>query len=219
MDFAKFVDLLETGCLKLTRANKFPDKFEGSFTPTIKKAIEKAYADNNIKCSYRHFKSELRNNVYISCWQNSTKDSMAMWQLYGQSNCGIAVTTTVPRIHRAIMESKYHNSAYIRRVNYIDHSADPEIDIQPYSTVFSYKHDAFEYEKEVRIILDRFDLGFNKENNVEVIALQVDLPHFLSGIFVSPSAPEWFRELLKKVIKKYAFDFEVERSQLSMEPI
>ena len=219
MDFAKFVDFLETRSLRLTQADKFPDKFEGSFTLSIKKEIEKAYTENKIKFTYSEFKNKLRERVYISCWRNSTTDSMAMWQLYGQADCALAITTTISRIDQAVLANEYLYKTYIRKVKYVDYSDNPEIQISPYSNIFSYKHNAYEYEKEVRIILDRYHEDFSKESMCDSVLLNIDVGKFLTGVIISPQAPDWFDSLVRKIMYRYDFDVEVKKSKLSSDPI
>lgn len=219
MDLAKFIYLRESKSLRLSRTDKFSDKFEGSFTPSLKLLIQKAYDDNKINMTYAEFKDKLRERVYINCWCNSKSDSMAMWQLYGQSNHAVAVTTTVSRIRNAIVGSSYPLNTYIKKVNYIDHRDDPDIEIEPYSNIFSYKQNAYDYEKEVRVLLDIFHKTFNEPKMSESISMPLQLENFLSGVVIAPHAPEWFSILVKNIMNKYKLDVPIKPSKLSFDPV
>lgn len=98
LDLSKFIELLRTQSLYLRRADLFQDKFEGSFTPSFKAAIEEAYAVSKIDFTYEKFKKELREGVYINCWSLGINDNMALWELYGKSDASVAVTTTVGQL-------------------------------------------------------------------------------------------------------------------------
>ena len=219
MDLAKFIDLLESRSLRLSRADKFSDKFEGSFTPSLKLLIEKAYNDNGIKLTYPEFKDKLRERIYINCWCNRKADSIAMWQLYGQSDNAIAVTTTVSRIRNAVLDSKYPLKTYIRKVKYIDHLDNPEIEIKPYSNIFSYKQNAYDYEKEVRVVLDLYHESFDNKKMPESISMSIELEVFLTGVVISPFAPDWFSVLVKSIMRKYKLEVPVMPSKLSFDPV
>jgi len=219
MGLAKFIDLLESRSLRLSRADKFSDKFEGSFTPSLKLLIEKAYNDNGIKLTYPEFKDKLRERIYINCWCNRQTDSIAMWQLYGQSDNAIAVTTTVSRIRNAVLDSKYPLKTYIRKVKYIDHLDNPEIEIKPYSNIFSYKQNAYDYEKEVRIVLDLYHETYKDSDIPKSISMHVKLENFISAVVISPFAEEWFSDLVKSIMIRYKLDVPVKPSRLSFEPV
>ncbi len=49
LDLPRFVSFLLTQSLYLCRSDRFPDRFEGSFTPATKSLIERAYKKKNIK--------------------------------------------------------------------------------------------------------------------------------------------------------------------------
>jgi hypothetical protein len=219
MDLAKFIDLLESESLYLCRADKFSDKFEGSFTQSVKELIETAYKDNNIQYTYNEFKNKLRERVYINCWHKSIDDSMAMWGLYGKQTNALAITTTVGRLNNEIINSDYINYMYIRKVNYIKHWHDPEVSISPYSNIFSYKVTAYSYEKEVRVILDLFNQKHNISRTVEGFTVPINLNDLLRSIVISPEAPEWFYQLIQKIVLKYELSTKVKRSKLSLNPI
>lgn len=48
----------------MCRGDLFQDKFEGSFTPSLRTAIEESYGNNKIDFTYADFKKNLRECVY-----------------------------------------------------------------------------------------------------------------------------------------------------------
>ena len=77
---------------------------------------------------------------------------------------------------------------------------------------FWYKRKSFEHEKEVRAILKDFDSKDIGKN------ISCDLSILLDEVFVSPSAPTWFVNLVYDVNKKYKIKVEVCQSALNDEP-
>lgn len=219
LDLPKFIDLLRTQSLYLCRADLFQDKFEGSFTPSLRAAIQEAYLHNKSNFSYEKFKKELREGVYINCWTLGLNDNMALWELYGKSEASVAITTTVGRLRKEIAESTLSGATNLCKVEYVKHWNDPKINIIPYSNVFRYKVIAYDFEREVRIIHDRFEESFKKSNKENGLHLSVRLNSLLRSINVSPSAQPWFIDLVKDVTGRYGVTTPIKRSKLSLDPI
>jgi hypothetical protein len=217
LDTARFLDYAVSQRLYLCRADKFEDQFEGSFTQSIRHAIEKSYADNQIDSTYQDFKEKLRKSVYINCWHKSPNDSMAMWKLYGTSNFAVAITTTVQQLETVVNAAKIDGYVALKKVKYVRHWRDPSLKINPYADVFSYKVTAYDYEKEVRVIVDRF--GENHINDKSGILIDAPSKDLVRSVVVSPEAPDWYRAMIEKVTKDYGIDAPVRRSRLASGPI
>jgi hypothetical protein len=217
LDAAKFLDLIHTQKLFFTRGDQFEDKFEGAFTDSIKKAIEKSYKDNQIDFTYAEFKKRLRERVFLNCWCASSDDIMAMWNIYGRSPTALAITTTVAKLRNSI--SNIGHGVTIKKVSYIKHWRDPKLDTKPYSNVFAYKVKAYAFEKEVRVIIDRFHEEFDSEISETSMRVSIPLDKLLRSIVVAPEAPEWFLDLIKDVTTKYGVRAPVRRSKLALPPL
>jgi len=192
LDAAKLLDFLHNQRLFMCRGDQFSDKFEGAFTESLKHAIEKSYKDNNIKFSYEEFKQRIRERVFVNCWHRSADDSMAMWSLYGSSECSVAITTTVGKLRQSLHEQHLPHLVSIERVEYVKHWRDPKLDISPYSRVFAYKTKAYEFEKEVRVLIDRSVDEFDADVPETGMAVKVSLQTLLRSIVIAPEAPPWF---------------------------
>ena len=213
------MDLLENSSIFLTRADKFEDKFEGSFTRSIKKLIEMSYEENNVDFTYDQFKSGLRKGVFINCWHLGTNESMAMWKLYGKSSNAVAITTTVGKLANELEVHNRNNNIRIKKVEYIDHFDDPKIDVSKYSNIFAYKNEAYSFENEVRIIADHYPNPEVMSNDSYGYGIKIKLSNLLRSIVVSPESPEWFFNLITQVCFKYKCQDYVQRSKLASGPI
>ncbi|MBK0392107.1 hypothetical protein [Ramlibacter algicola] len=219
VDTARFLDFLETKALFFCRGDQFEDKFEGAFTHSLRDAIESAYLSNKIDYTYESFKKELRRRVFVNCWHNGRDDSMAMWKIYGQSPCAVALTTTVGRLKEALESQLLPYHLRIERVEYVKHWRDPKLNIKPYSRVFSYKTTAYAFEKEVRVILDR-SLDDAQDAVLETgIPVPISVPKLLRSVVISPEAPKWFSNLVTLVAARYGLQADVRHSKLSLEPV
>jgi hypothetical protein len=144
---------------------------------------------------------------------------MAMWSIYGRSSCSVALTTTVEQLRQALEESVLPYDISIERVEYVKHWRDPALDIAPYSRVFAYKTMAYEFEKEVRVLIDRFSSDF--ESEVQELGMPIKIGHttLLQSIVVAPEAPPWFEALVRDVSQRYGITAQVHRSILATEPV
>jgi hypothetical protein len=88
---------------------------------------------------------------------------------------------------------------------------------------FLHKRQSFEHEKEVRALIQRMPDPTRSETpspfpeggtNVPVV-----LDKLVQAIFVSPTAPGWYAELVRQVAKRYRVAAAVKQSSLVGDPI
>jgi hypothetical protein len=218
LDAAKFWAFLNSQQLFLARGDQFEDKFEGAFTKSLRHAIEQSYTENKIEFTFEEFKQRLRERVFIGCWRLGHDDSMAMWPLYGKSECAVAITTTVGQLRQAVREANWMYETSIVKVQYVKHWRDPALNTKPYSNVFAYKVTAYEFENEARLIVDRFHETFEAAPVLAGLPMRVNPKTFLRSIVVAPEAPEWFRQLIAEACVKYGVSVDVRRSKLAFTP-
>lgn len=219
LDMPRFISFLKTSSLYLCRSDLFSDKFEGSFTASIKEAIGNAYKKNRIKYTYDKFKKELREGVFINCWSLGIDDNMALWKIYGKTDDCVAITTTVKKLRSALDKFSGQGRLSLRKIDYIKHWKDPKIEVKPYSNVFKYKTVGYTFENEVRIILDRFDHTFEATSKDEGVMLPVDLRMFLRSVVVSPECSPWFKTVVEDIAVKYGVTCPIRNSSMSKQPI
>jgi hypothetical protein len=112
MDFAKFVDLLESKALFFSRLDSLGDPREGLLT--VKELDGLSGRSDGMAQSIE----KSRSLSFVNCWHRGTGESMAMWDLYGASACGVAIKTTMKSLKVAIDSSPL--PIYISGVEYLD---------------------------------------------------------------------------------------------------
>jgi hypothetical protein len=220
LDAAKLFDFFENSTLFFCRADHFSDKFEGAFTPSLRQQISDAYARGEIDYNYEQFKRRMRESVFINCWHRSQDDSAAMWALYGKSDCAVALTTTVGQLAGTLESIEEDHAISIARVEYVKHWSDPKLDVSPdFTRIFTYKTKAYEYEKEVRVIIDRTGHALAPELLQTGLVVPIDVRALLRSIVIAPDAPPWFEKLVRQSALRYGIKAPVRRSKLATDPI
>lgn len=219
LDAAKLLDFLQNQTLFFCRGDEFDDKHEGAFTELLRDSINSSYSTNNIAYTFDEFKRTIRSHVFVNCWHRSPDDSMAMWRIYGISNCSVALTTTVGKLQAALREQRIQHLLSIEKVQYVKHWRNPELDISPYSRVFAYKTKAYDFEKEVRVLIDRSVGEFDDEIAEIGMAIKISQKTLLRSIVISPEAPPWFDSLVRAVAEKFGITAPVRRSKLATDPV
>jgi hypothetical protein len=220
LDAAKLFDFFENSTLFFCRADHFSDKFEGAFTPSLRQQISDAYARGEIDYTYEQFKRRMRESVFINCWHRSQDDSAAMWALYGKSDCAVALTTTVGQLAGTLEGIEEDHAISIARVEYVKHWSDPKLDVSPdFTRIFTYKTKAYEYEKEVRVIIDRTGHALAPELLQTGLVVPIDVRALLRSIVIAPDAPPWFEKLVRQSALRYGIKAPVRRSKLATDPI
>ncbi len=219
LDAAKLFDFFENSTLFFCRADHFADKFEGAFTPSLREQISRAHACGEIDYDYEQFKRRMRQSVFINCWHRNQDDSAAMWALYGKSDCAVALTSTVGQL-ADVLEGACEHKTSIVRVEYVKHWRDPKLDVSPdYTRIFAYKTKAYEYEKEVRVVIDRTGRDAGPPLPDPGIVVPVDASRLLRSIVIAPDAPPWFEQLVRQSAARYGVRAPVRRSKLATDPI
>lgn len=215
LDLPKFLDLLRSRALYMRRADGFSDHFEGALTPAFRRAIDEGYRKGDFRHDADNYYRRARVGNYVSCWSLGANDNMALWQLYGGVTTSLAITTTVEKLIRAALG--WGEPVLIHKVKYIDHAKNPDMIIGQYTDLLRYKHEAYKYENEIRIIVTRQSGRW--EQNPDGFRLQIeDLNALMRSIVVAPEAQDWFVELIEDVCMKYKVSAPVRRSKLASLP-
>lgn len=230
MDFTKFVDILENQALFFARSDRFEDKFEGTLPIANEVIEEKENEISEDKRDYEHREctlkliKEIRKHMLISCWHINDSESDAMWKLYSQSTQSIAIQTSFGRLKEAFKNTD--ETIYIGKVKYIDYNLDVISESSLYN-FWLHKRKAFSHENELRAIICRCDINKIKYADLNIIEkpldygknIDVDLNMLIDSVCVSPLAEQWFADLVEKIIRRYGYNFKVNYSKLSENPI
>lgn len=206
MDFTKFLFLLNESKLYFSPGDKFEDVFEGKIPEVFFRNMSRDF-----KKEYLNIYESSKKTTYISCWSMATTESYALWRIFAP-DYGVAIITTAGKLANLIE----HVNGMLYKVKYIDYS-DKEIKVPVYKSInervmirnfFSLKSSVYKYEEEVRAI-------YMSEKPVDIIIK--DLNDFIECIYVSPTSPLWFLELVKDiVVNKFNIDTEVLLSNINL---
>jgi hypothetical protein len=206
LDLSKFLDLLLSQKLFMSRSDKFEDQYEGTFSEPTFEEIKKLSINNPDFLNY--YKTH-REKVAISSWHINEYESFAMWQIFTQNSEGLAIQSTVKRLQDALIPEKNYKQ-YIGEVNYIDYKKE-YIPFDDMFFPFLFKRKSFQYEREVRIITDVAD------NNIKLndgLKINVDISQLIEKIYIHPKSENWYKKLVIQLVTQLGFDFEIEKSDL-----
>lgn len=206
MDLSKFLDLLISGKMFMSRSDKFEDQYEGTFSEPTFEEIKKI-SENNPKF-LDYYKSH-RENVVIGSWHTNEYESFAMWQVFTKNNEGLAIQSTIGKLKEALaLERNFEQ--YIGAVNYIDYKKEM-IPFDDAFFPFLFKRKSFQYENEIRIISD---VSANKIAIDNGLKIDVDINTLIEKIYIHPKSENWYKKLVIEVVSKLGFDFTIEKSDL-----
>jgi hypothetical protein len=215
IDFSKFVDLLDSSCLFFPRLTilRDIDPYEGSFIPFS--THEKK--DDSSKKLLKQLDKALPNDTFVSCWYLSDVESAALWKLFPKSDEGIAIKSNIYNLSQSVKSGEY--TIYMGSVIYGHEKVAARKTNKPKSfsgddAVFT-KRRCFEHEKELRMVMYVNDIKRPVLSNGNGIKIEVDLESMISEIVISPEAPLWMEDLVKRITKKYGYSFEIRTSTLN----
>jgi hypothetical protein len=200
LDLSKFLDLLLSRKLFMSRSDKFEDQYEGTFSEPTYEEIKKLAINNPEFLNY--YKTH-REKVAISSWHINEYESFAMWQIFTQNSEGLAIQSTIGRLQKAL-EPEKNLKQYIGQVNYIDYKKE-YIPFDDMFFPFLFKRKSFQYEREVRIISDTSDTKININDGIKI---NVDISQLIDKI------ENWYKNLVIQLVSKLGFDIEIEKSDL-----
>lgn len=232
LDFTKFVDILIDNSLYFCRSDMYDDKFEGSIPKVTKYQREQALKILNFTSKSNEFWDEetfieayegFKKSIYIDCWHKNKFESAAMWNLYLKSDEGIAIQTTFNKYKKTLELSDL--KFYLSDVNYIDFESEEPMSTEilnwsnlPY--LYTLKRNSFSHENELRGFINKKIQSLNKiPGNPPGIKVNIDLNYLIENIYISPSSPEWIRNVVDKTIKRLGFNFNVIQSDINKTPI
>lgn len=233
MDLAKFISLISKRKLFFASAESFEDIFEGAKGNTERKpqwdnyyldffrhaiqtfpgARPEELTDDYVRMNSKRLLSEMeaagkisRKHTFISCWHCNQHESEAMWKLYSTNvRNAVAIQTTYQQLYEALDRSP---EITIGKIKYIDYSTQ----FSPINGAYWYKRKSFEYEQEVRAIIQ------NKGTYAGGIEKEIDLEKLISAIYISPYAPRWFEDVVVDIVDKYELHKPVYHSDMTKQP-
>ena len=206
LDLSKFLDLLISKKLFMSRSDKFEDQYEGTFSEPTFEEIKKLAVNNP---EFLDFYKSHREKVVVSSWHINEYESFAMWQIFTQNSEGLAIQSTIGRLQKALEVEKDFKQ-YIGEVNYIDYKKE-YIPFDDMFFPFLFKRKSFQYEREVRILADLSDQEIKINDGIKI---NVDINQLIEKIYIHPKSENWYKKLVIELVSKLGFDFEIEKSDL-----
>ncbi|SOD92067.1 hypothetical protein [Spirosoma fluviale] len=227
MDFTKFVALLNSGSLHLTRCDQFDDQFEGAFPEEDSQGQRDNYKDALINKARLMpdqlaqvldtvWKKYQRQYMFINCWHMNSHESAALWNVYGATKEAIAIQTTYDRL-RSVLPASYQIGA----VRYIDHETYLNEEKEGFFSVM-FKRKSFEHERELRVCyVDAYEFQQDVRNPAEffcptnarlVETVPVDLNTLVESVRIAPQTPDWFVKLVKDAVLRFGYNLPVSQS-------
>ena len=206
LDLSKFLDLLLSKKLFMSRSDKFEDQYEGTFSEPTFEEIKKLSENNPEFLNY--YKSH-REKVVVSSWHINEYESFAMWQIFTQNSEGLAIQSTIGRLQEALKPEKNYTQ-FIGEVNYIDYKKE-YIPFDDMFFPFLFKRKSFQYEREIRIISDLSDSKLSINDGVKI---DVDIDQLIEKIYIHPKSENWYKKLVIELVSKLGYQIEIEKSDL-----
>jgi hypothetical protein len=138
-----------------------------------------------------------------------------MWNIYARSY-GVAVQTNYKNLKDSFQ--KTNKPVYIGKVIYYDESNE-QIPMNDPLAPFLHKRCLYQYEKEVRccyILTDdgQEDFKWEEQDTYNGVFIDVDLDVLIQRIYISPYAPNWFRDLIARTNEAFHVRKEIVHSKV-----
>lgn len=200
MDLPKFIWLLKSSRLYLSRLDRLGDPYEGSLTPKTIEGIDLFLRQHGAKETWNGMSKLYRRNqatTYVSCWHMNPQESEAMWRLYCGEPHGVAIQTTYQHLIEAV-ESEHE--IYVGCVKYIDYEREWFPDANAFHPVM-HKRLSFEHEREVRLVTSPSKFRASPPESVpDALFIPWDSDARIERVFVDPYAPAYFFDAVEVVL-------------------
>ena len=240
IDLPKLTSLLRDRCLFFCRADKFSDPFECS-TPKREYQYREVVAfgrsqQDTIRAKQQveemsNFFQRAKRATVVNSWHINTNESDAMWRLYLKTSEGVAIQSNISRIKEALQETP--ELLYSSKVRYINYETDiyhhpidyPVTGLNTITPVI-HKRIEFSHEAEFRIFYDITDAvsdinGIYWESQPNPLGRYfiVNPNLLIDKIVFAPTADNYCKEKIKKIVKEAGYVFQFKESTLSNIPL
>lgn len=205
MSFSRFVWLLQKRKLWLSRADLLGDPWEISLAgdqlayvishrPISPVSTSDVEPEKEIMQRCERINRIWRQHTFVNCWSASDDESHALWRIYCPSSEGVAIQTTLPKLHASVGNLPVYRVVY--EIPGCLRQTPTCIDL------VTKKRPMFAYEQEVRIVRP-FD---EKHLEPEAVGyeLEWDIEDCVESIRVHPEADNSFMETVIETVEHYA---------------
>lgn len=181
----------------------------------------------------------MQKSNFASCWYLAEDESenVAMWNLYSSSN-SVAIKIRYNDFKRYLLKHNTENrpkndfeELHFSKIHYCSFNNPKTLENNTDINVVFLKDKSFDYEREFRIIAkkaykkaeynppkeDRYKIRYDElhKNTSELRFIKLKLKNFKEypfKIIFHPKCPDWIKNDLKEIIKKFEYNFEYENS-------
>lgn len=197
---------------------------------------------DNIQKFHKFYLKEEKKKFFINCWHMNEHESMAMWDLYGVHGQSIAIQSRYHTLRKCLPANQgpsgqpLENHVDIGLVQYLDYSKDSMPQVYSFDP-FLRKRKSYAHEREIRLFHqspskagsyteENGEIKFNpnsQDGNLTPLEsgklFKVDLNLLIEEIFISPSSPPWYQELIEKICDRYNINKQVKHSDINESPL
>ena len=204
LPLSKFISLLHSSQLHLSRVDLLNDPHEGSLPGPLVLARNNHFDEmgrSEMGNLFARLNQKVRQACYVSCWALSPFESEALWRLYATNADGIAIQTTYQALIDVIEPD---NEIFMGKVTYLDYDAEGFPINYLYYPVM-HKRRAFAHENEVRLVKVLNDhIDHDGPPGPANITVPVNLDNLVHAIYVTPYARPWYVDTVAAVVEKFA---------------
>jgi hypothetical protein len=237
----KFLSLLLTSALWLSKLEILIDKFEGT-APLPIQAMMQAYIEKmagknetlreQLAGVFRRNEADGREMLVASCWYVGESESQRMWDEYVGNGEGILIRTTARNLANSL--ARHHDQLHLGKVRYVDFASYSEM--SPYEANQAHvrtflKNAHYDWESEVRLVTmnvvvpgclnpdgsppnERQKAGYVYSGGRNGIFVQVKLPVLVQEVRSAPTASDWHHNLIRLLMTRALPNCPVVRSEL-----
>jgi hypothetical protein len=221
LSFTKFLALLEDRAVYFARSDRVGDPWEGS----LPRANQQLRSDGAVEFAITELKGAvplspqerqaLIGRTYLSCWSLGTGESVALWKAFAPGRDGVVIRSTVQSL-ADVFEAETRDILG-GTVSYVDYVWDHIPDADPV-TPFFHKRPAFEYERELRALIQMPSMGPAETeappSGPLSLAIPVAVDQLITQVRLSPWADEWLLRLAQGLARRYELAAPVQPSEL-----
>ena len=176
----------------------------------------------------------LRKRIFAQCWSLESY-SWALWKINSPYGYGVRIKSTVEKLFQSLpyhIQRRYKRGDIIQEVKYLKEDEikkmikkiikNDGIRVKSITKMFYLKRRAYEFEKEVRLILPKLARypGLNPESigSKRFVCYKCDPCQYIESIYFDSNINEYIFEIFANKLKKYGFKGVIGRSAINQKP-
>jgi len=226
MSFAKFASLLQREELFFSVFAKLDDKSEGYFDKTVIDFLDGLIKDDKlfdkkIRTLWESTKQKMKENRKFNCvcaWHRNASESASMWKAYSNYTDGIAIQSTYNRLLESYRDEKKDiNIGVVNYSNINSQTLNIKVLENYFKNHFLNKRVIYKDEKELRAIT-KSNKDLTNPGKLPGLYIRTNLDTLIEKIYLAPGSPEWIKELIDALLKRFDLNKDVKFSIVDTPP-